>query len=1028
MARLPKSLLRRGLGKVKIKPDELREMFPELGGMFGPREGFYSKAEREFLALQSKQTQPMSVDQLIAYLKKQGVKDIEINALDLPKLSKVYGDQKLGPDEIAMWMVNRRPSYTEEVEAGRPGMDTDDYSAEDWWDQARAEYIEDQMDYWRETAAERYSVEPLDPDEFYVPSVGDSVELEDLRLTYIDTGDGLRTKQFLNEDGEPVLQYDRNIGQFRYVKTGEVAVPNNHTYVDRENHSWDPDDLRWDDASQSFMSPDGYLVDEEPRYGVIDEYSDSEPLETFDDEADAESYVSDMADSEANENANYLEAEEVQSWVEREFGGIQGWAEARDLYSEPDLGESAASMYGIEPERVGTWYDYHYAGTDDKDFPEPGQMTNWIQQVEPQPNVQRDALNSEIQALEDERAAIKSEAAGYYPEDIQKLKNIEREIEIRRDLLREVDRNYPSGLFRGIDRPHFEWDTHWPDTENPVQHIRGFYDVEEAEPRALEGQFEEIKDYTDAERAGWSFDVQQIALNDNQDMNRLRVEIRNPNGQLVSQRTTPARSEFSDDNTWWNNAYRLGEHETVNVANGARLYDLRHPSSSQEPTGRRGLAVSELQADLAQQLKNRKMRPSSFMPRSAEGQMEMLGDIFPKVPPKEAAQYEEYQRRIAQNKQLKQQHGIQAPDPERINIPAIYRRDYMGIGDPEFLQESLGLQEFRKRADTSKPPGEDGRYPTLIEDVEEGAGDASLPYGSYRTERITDRIRKDPTFYEQYRLMSPEYQKQLDYDLKRLDQYLRGNKGSYFPTSSNRDAYWDFIERLEQMGVDENLIRQIPNPYSRMEALREIDVYQNRIDHQLDNPDAIDASMSGTTAPQVPVSTDERYLLGAKRALLEAAHADQDFLAWPYADTVIAANSGSGAKSFPYHYGLFSGTPQGQIEKDVLQALKPYKKELGGKPKVQRSGLVYPKQTQQVYDEAELHREWQKSGKDFEYNSADKMAEKSGHDAPRKMVYLTKEAREAIKKKGFPFYMLPPFMAGVLSEYGEDYEFAPDVL
>jgi hypothetical protein len=502
--------------------------------------------------------------------------------------------------------------------------------------------------------------------------------------------------------------------------------------------------------------------------------------------------------------------------------------------------------------------------------------------------------------------------------------------------------------------------------ENPVQHIRGFYDVPETEPGNPNIEpYRPIDDPLEAERLGWYYDTQQqpdgSLITTVHDANGTPQEYIRSNTVEGTQRMDerigrPPRTAQEIMNTNWQTNEERARQSMLRHLNlrNQRAYE---EATRERPTGKKGLAVSEFQADLAQSegRQGLKRRPGVEEVTDPVEQWTKLQEMYPYLP------------------------------------PGTSRENQIKAGT-YFSEED---------------------YPRMPEDVP----------GALDTDWL-DALNNDPAVVGLADSNRPEMEEIVGNQIDDLRLWSEGQWLNYDPAS-----YYALLRNLQDIGVSQATLNKIPNPLGKREALVREGEYGNR---EVYRDNQAEQAWREATAPFSAVSADDRNALGVKRALLEAAHADQDFMAWPYADTVITANAGSGTKGFPSIYGAFEGPPSGAIDKAVIEALKPYQKELGGKPQIKRGGIEFPEQ-EDIYNVEDVRQQMEKEnaergGAPWQYTEPSEMQYKAGVKAPRKLVYLTDEAREAIKKKGFPFYAIPPFLLPFLGEYEDEYQFAQDVL
>ena len=780
-------IIRPGVKGASLKTmQRLHETHPELGAKFGPREGFYSKLERAVQEM----PQPMNATELRSWLKsKHGVKDAEIDTYDIETLlANTTG--RLKPEEVADWVMRRRPAYTETRKAG---------TGSTWakHEQSQVADGEPDMDAFAEWRQQETS-NRIDDDVEYNSNIG--------------------VERLEDEDG--------NV-------TGWQAY--NAETGDREVFDEEDEAIEWMDSERDAQR------DRFAEY--YDEMSDDEFVNRFHRSA---TNVRDWAESTGNLLAS--EADNLEDWTPAYFG------------HEPNMPTDAPMYAGS----MGRWGESHYSpGKND-----PNANFNYlelIQQMEPIARTHKQALEAEAAApVRSPLAELKDlplfASAIEEPPPDWRRKEIER-------IPERATRNW-------------SYSTHWEEP-NPVEHIRGYLNVPELAqakrspnrvyPKPIETP---ITDADDALQAGYTYkiDAQPGVPAGAGDTPETQYYLRvfAPDGEQILDRYISwgptMRGGLGGDISAGSvgREAALERYARATIAGMAerdrteRYNAMAGATAASEDTGRRGMLMSELQADLEQQSR-REYFPWRNQPKPTREELARQGwsvraasDAAPEAseefygPGNEALNV--LRRDIArmQDSPQWQEHMASMPAAEARTIEAIVRR--LNANDIPYRVSPFNMyQTLREEAAAAGVPED------LIPPAR-GAGPQRYQYGRMREQTVS---LEDPAIANQYNTPQPE----LLLDLP-MGQQIANRQWTPEPTGY-----------------------ALQTPEEAWAALIE--------DQSRDLP--------GGKAPRFPLD-DDKYQLALKRSLLEAAHTNQDFVAWNTPETMDKMNAGRGATLFPNLY------------------------------------------------------------------------------------------------------------------------------
>jgi hypothetical protein len=927
----------------------ISDLVQGFGEKWGPREGFYSKAER---VLDEKLQGRQSVGAIVKLLRGAGVKEAEIRNLDLERLAAEMGDRKLTPEEVGNWVKNRRPRYTERVLAG------DEPSA----------------------------VEPYDED-----------ELRDLARDQARDSEAESASEYINDisDYEEVTDDDGELLGWRVLRDGEEV---------------DPGDL-------------GFDVDTEATGNIIpaDEYSADAFRRRYD------RWIDSQID---NEYESRMEDFDADDWIDNAYGGMEDYARQMGRYNEDygEVGESFASRQGLDIEKEGKWPGWTVrsrAGQMGGD-----EMENYVelvQQTKPTGWTLRRALIDEMADLDDQKRALLREFDGN----------------------EELARQTAPGRFAAIDdglamrqrlldsteaAKDTQYTTHWDEISNPVQHVRGLYNQMEAErlPR------NKLDTPEDALMAGYGYEVGPTNWS-----RGMGIRVTDPAGNVINERSMP---NSVDPNTAPMSRYAANQHNEQQALSYL-LEQARRKEQNQAPqeTGLRGFYAQELQADIEQQARSHRedygmefwpatRRTRANTPERQVEDLEMLRQQYPDAIVGTATRTDPYASSLNNFQDVQPMLGGAYPDwleeahqafnrnryetiPVRSRggeiltelsptqgttrahpmVTAAFERQIQSPEWNAYLDSMTPIERQRVerdmqiyRAEVGSDYGNFGAGQRLAEHAER----AGVPAAA---RMITPEITTEPAVLRPGGNDYPSWPTNMAADLvERRHQFERGAAtGDLFDTNNEtwRLGLGFYDENGEVDPADINTFFAQTgtgwNPPPREQP-------PERLGYG--TPGQILERQGSRAYPEMPLMADE-YNLATKRALLEAAATDQDFLAWPYADTQLIMNQGRSATLFPNLYGLESGGGAGQVGKNVrkLTGLSP-----------QELALAHPDQPRpdswianDILDRA--------PGVNLDIGSKYR-----GATHPVRGVYLDEKTKKKILEQGLPFYMIPPAFVGLL--------------
>ncbi len=937
---------------------KVAEAIPDIGGRFGPREGFYSLAER---VTKDKVKQAMTPAQFIQVLRGNQVKEAEIRALDLERLAREHPGSML-PEDLADWVRNRRTPYTEKVLANMPSAsDTDlPYDRDALRRQAAEEHSNDAWEQANEQASNDYSVEAVEFDEDDEPIawavVDENGERQDVSYYTRDTGDDDTIA--LSETGAERARE-------------RIAEARAQSYYDNAIGEFDADD---------------YI---ESTYGSMEEMA--RDIGAFD-----EDWVPPSERTAASTAAREgLEVSEKTRWPR--------WTVRSEVAASEPLTENYAEL---------------------------------ISQLPPTGKTLRGAMVKELGQLDEAAAELRAtlQQSGIDPETHPEYMKLKNAMGVRERLLAETGR--PNDV---------TYSTHWGDTPNPAQHQRIIYnepEVELAPPKPGEGP---IRTGYDALQRGYTYTVQPIGAGE------YRVDLFNPNNDLYDYEYVDAgrlagvrRNDF------------LEERATDFLGRTAKRQDQGRFNQLPPETGKRGLYMQEAQADIEQQAK-RTYRPAYFAEQGDEMMTKVRSELQQGEQPGLTEIVEpswsevnasamrsnvqpflgdnggnEWMRRSAEYTPEGQDYD---PFTNRTRPPQGPRNaDQFGpmqasinraINTPEFREYVMSLPQARRN----------DIYDAIESAQSKGTDWESMAYGNEASMELLREVQDAAGVPTAYRMEFPQYSERRRWAVPREPtRYdpgtLRNSLTSQMVANPDQpdfltpvtprwegDTYPDWGETAwnypENAGIHpyqgpmhiEDLAAELASnrPQSPLTALSPLSVPSG--------PQGLLELISKRKWPEIPLG-DDRYALGMKRALMEAATTGQDFLAWPHADTQLIMNAGRSAGLFPNLYGSFAGTNPGY--------LAGHAKSLTG----QRPGPIglgyhdLPLQDFSMTENIRGGTVTQSTPKhpvpEFEPDIGGKF---KGRPFVSRGVYLDEKTRKKIIEKGFPFFTLAP-TAGVLGYFG----------
>ena len=925
---------------------KISDLVAGFGEKWGPREGFYSKAER---VLDQKMQGPMRVDEAIKLLRGQGVKETEIRNLDLQRLARELGDRRATPQELGEWIKARRPNYREEVRAGEGSKAELPYDEDQLRNDAEQQFRDSEAEYVSERVREDTDWETVENEDGEI--LGNRIMRQGEALDAEDLG-------FYTVEGDTTLVDPAEYSQERFERQFRRSLD---TLAEQE----------FDDAVRDF-DPDEWITD---NYGDMETYA--RHIGAFD-----EDWTPGSEGSVAAEVGLDVEAEaKWPSWTVRANAG--------------QLGEEEMKNY-----------------------------TELIQQVAPTGQTLRRALNKEMTALDDQKIGLINEFGGN--EQLaretapDKFKAIDDAIAMRQRLYDETDRAESK-----------TYSTHWGNTPDPLQHVRMLYNQDEAAtiPRTR------IQRPEDALFAGYSYEVKPATSTSSLP----EITVTDPEGYVIRQQQLSA-PPFSVD------PYRANQMLEESALTRMMEAAKRNETTNMPPTpGRAGLYAQELQADVEQQSK-RNYRPAFWesAPDSPERRAEMAAMVQKEYPGAREYQRittdpdEAMARRFGERQPgLFEGEGYEAIEPaERYasstdgryasfspvtqsgrTMPRVDRypgRLFQGhqavrasydrmVGSPEFQDyvQSLPRAErekvYNRMDEWEQQWGSAYEEPETTLDLLAVAEKAGVPAAN---RMVTPTLRREPAVgvpMQDYRTSLSELQNQAARDAYQAGE---SNVTPDMFYSSTPGTYWDNpqllgIGTVDEFGIPEELTTDVarwwnPPPSNELSMVRPGDM------------ESVAKSLNRQAWPEYPLG-DDRYNLGTKRALLEAAATGQDFLAWPYADTQLNMNRGRSPKLFPALYGLQAGGPGGYVAENVRKAAglkaQPMALAHGDLPALESWNLSEILQNNPNFNQSlgEMYR---------------------GKTHPVKGVYLDEKTRKKILDEGLPFYMIPPAFAGLLGFLG----------
>lgn len=665
---------------------------------------------------------------------------------------------------------------------------------------------------------------------------------------------------------------------------------------DMDNYSFTVDPIEDADGNVRYEVYDGYRNEPAGTYDTRDAAEDARyEAEDSAREAMRESY-NDMSDDDFV-NAYHRSAYNVRQWAESEHATIPN----EDVEPPEDLpprfwqdpGEDVTDD-PMSAEMRGRWGQSHYSPA--KGRPEFDQdYVELIQQMPPIGRIHNEALLKEMPAPDP------------YEESLREMPLFESMVSEGPPNWRQKEiARIPSNATRD-----WKYTTHW-DEPNPVEHIRGYYNVPEVKTRIedlpgarykpVSGPFDNPDE---ALAAGYTYrvNVEPAAPGQSQ---QYTMDIMAPDGTMLEAGRriwSPVAGRGGTGGIWpsGNPEARneaIERHVRTNLNEMAnrdwRDYNRRiGPRAAEiaEPTGKKGLFMSEIQADLEQQAKREYYPWKKPVPPTRE---ELQAQGWEVRPAEAELDPEAFFGQGARERDIQEsQYTRLANNPQFHSYVA---------GLPRAQQAEIvdALDRLRERRTGRADPW------TLAYRLDDAARAAGVP------EELLPTIPQTP------RGQGYDWGRRADVEHIVPDPAL---ENAYTPSYTGGQI------------VQQLLLPEVPGGPIQTPRF-------HRYGGNMGGPEAAWADAlehaaqqqgrASGNAPRFPLDEDY-YQLALKRGLLEAAATDQDFLMWNTPQTMAEMNSARGQTLFPNLYG----------EKGYL-ATGDVAKQLGLKGKVEPTKIDMP--------------------------------------------------------------------------------------